>query len=80
MTKSLDFIKVNSGHTTEVKRQPFAVVTSEIPFQEQYYLKLIKRDSEVKAFYIFEELDVDTIKELSAEYWDKSYTIGYDFS
>lgn len=78
--KSLDFIKINNGFDVEIKHSAFATVKTDIPYREEYFLKFIKRDNLIKIFYVFQELSVDEIKELSTQYWDKTYTIGYDFN
>lgn len=79
MNKNMDWIKENRGTDVEVKNLSFQIITNNIPFCEEYYFKLIKKGNELKAFYIFKDLNLEEIKELSEEFWEQTYTLGYEF-
>ncbi|RKG55244.1 hypothetical protein D7V64_02715 [Acinetobacter cumulans] len=79
MNKQMDWIKENRGADYEVIKLPFQTITNEIPYLEEYYFKVIKKGNELKAFYILKDLSVEEIKKLSEEFWEQTYTLGYEF-
>lgn len=57
-----------------------SVVTYSLSTEYQtYQLKILKKNGELKYFYIAKDLPVDEIKSGLDEFWELSDNLGYDF-
>ena len=75
----MDFIQIDQGHDTKFEQHGASSTTSQIPFTDEYHLKLVKMGNELKAFYVIKDLESDEVKKLSKDHWDETYSLGYEF-
>ena len=77
---SIDTLYQHKGSDTENQVGQFQRAISYNPFTENFWLKLIKFNGQMKYFYIHEDLDdVEKIRDLVSQYWELGTIAGYDF-